>query len=140
VTSNRVDWAIVHAAPRLRAGDLAPADIPAKPGVYVWYRRGRAVYVGKADVLRNRIWKNHLGQSASISGSAFRRNVAEYLGFASSADIKARRVALTVDQLAAVRAWIIGCRLTWLVCASTAAAIRTEAALKAEWMPPLTKI
>jgi hypothetical protein len=137
---SKVDWALVNEAPRYRAGDLLAEGIPAKPGVYAWYRRGRPVYVGKADVLRNRIWRNHLGQSLSVGGSAFRRNVAEYLGFASSADIKAGRVALTPDQLAAVRAWIVGCRLTWVVCSSTTAAVRTESALKAEWMPPLTKI
>lgn len=140
VSVRKVDWATANATQRHPARDLRPGDIPAKPGVYIWYRYGRPAYVGKADVLRDRIWKSHLGQSKSIGGSAFRRNVAQHLGFASAADIKAKRVALTADQLAKVRAWILACQVAWIVCPSEAAAIRMENTLKAEWKPPLTKI
>lgn len=140
MTRKAIDWAAMDAAPRYRAGDLSAADIPGKPGVYAWYRMGRAVYVGKADDLRDRVWSRHLGQSRTVGTSAFRRNVAEHLGFASSADIKAKRVRLTPVQLAAMRKWIEGCRVTWVECPSASAAIRAEIALKAEWMPPLTKI
>lgn len=132
-------WTRLDGQPRLAARDLRSADVPTDPGVYAWYRRGRAVYVGKADDLRARVWRNHLGQGRSVRVSAFRRNVAEYLGFGSSADIKAKRIELTSDQLAILRAWILGCRSAWIVCRSKAEAVRLEARLKAEWMPPLTK-
>ena len=132
-------WGRMDGQPRFRAADLTRADVPTDPGVYAWYRRGRAVYVGKADSLRDRAWKNHMGQSATMGTSAFRRNVAESLGHGSSADIKEQRVILTPDELAAVRAWIIGCSVTWIVCPSTTAALTLESRMKAEWMPPLTK-
>lgn len=140
VSVRTVDWAIANATVRHPARHLTARDIPVKPGVYIWYRYGRPAYVGKADVLRDRIWKNHLGQSRSIGGSAFRRNVAAHLGFASAADIKEKRVALTDDQLARVRAWILSCQVAWIVCPSEAVAIRMEKTLKSEWKPPLTKM
>jgi hypothetical protein len=140
VRVKEVDWATANGTQRHPARTLTAGNIPAKPGVYIWYRYGRPAYVGKADVLRDRIWKKHLGQSKSVGGSAFRRNVAAHLGFASAADIKAKRVALTADQLAKVRAWILSCQVAWIVCPSEGTAIRMENALKAEWKPPLTKI
>ncbi len=132
-------WVRLEGQPRLSARDLRDADVPSDPGVYAWYRRGRAVYVGKADDLRARVWGNHLGQGRSVGTSAFRRNVAEHLGFGTSADIKAKRIKLTADQLASLRAWVLACCVAWVVCRSKAEAVRLEARLKAEWMPPLTK-
>ncbi len=73
------------------------------------------------------------------SGSAFRRNVAEHIGIATSAVIKSGAVFLTDDQLAAVRAWIIGCEVAWLSCATGAEAVELENRLKAEFRPELTK-
>lgn len=132
-------WTRLDGQPRLSAQGLRDIDVPTDPGVYAWYRRGRAVYVGKADDLRARVWRNHLGQGRSVGTSAFRRNVAEHLGLGSSADIKARRIKLTSDQLAVLRAWILTCRVGWIVCRSKAEAVSLEARLKAEWIPPLTK-
>lgn len=71
--------------------------------------------------------------------SAFRRNVAESLGFGSSADIKEQRVRLSPDELAAVREWILNCSVAWIVCRTAAAAVTLETQMKAEWTPPLTK-
>lgn len=129
----------MDARPRLRARDLRAVDVPLSPGVYAWYRRGRAVYVGKADELRGRAWSNHMGQSSSMGSSAFRRNVAEHLDFGTPGDIKAKRVRLTRIQLAEVRAWILGCALAWVECRTVAAAKELEIDMKAEWIPPLTK-
>jgi hypothetical protein len=132
-------WDRMDAQPRLQARTLTSADVPLKPGVYAWYRRGRAVYVGKADELRGRAWGNHMGQSSTMGSSAFRRNVAEHLGFGSPADIKSKRVRLTPEHLAEVRAWILGCSVAWIVCRTIPTAWRLEATMKAEWIPPLTK-
>lgn len=114
--------------------------MPDEPGVYAWYRDGRRTYVGKADSLRSRIWSNHLRQSRTLTSSAFRRNVAECLGFGTSAQIKSRAIELTDEQLAAVHAWIVSCEVTWLVCATKAEALELETTLKVEFRPPLTKI
>jgi hypothetical protein len=110
-----------------------------RPGVYAWYRAGHAVYVGKGDDLQNRIWSRHMGQSRSMHTSAFRRNIAEYLGFGSANDIYDKVVRLDPVQLAAVRAWVLGCVVAWIECDSVAEAIKLEDDMKAEWLPPLTK-
>lgn len=124
---------------RRRARRLAASDVPRRPGVYAWYRQGRPVYVGKADNLHGRAWGDHMGTGASMGSSAFRRNVAERLGFGSSADIKEKRVRLSPDQLADVRSWILRCSVAWIECSTIAEAVKLEQAMKQEWMPPLTK-
>ncbi len=134
-----VTWADMQVAARRPARHLTKADAPFAPGVYAWYRDGVAVYVGKADSLVRRVWANHLGNSRSISGSAFRRNVAESLGIASAADIKSGRYALTDAELATVRAWIMGCEIAWLTFPTKEAAQQAERDLKAELKPQLTK-
>jgi hypothetical protein len=105
------NWSDMDAARRCAGASITREMIPMAPGVYAWYRAGRRVYVGKADSLRARLWRNHLGQSSSLSGSAFRRNVAEHLGYGRPKDIKAGVIELTAEQLAGVRAWILGCEL-----------------------------
>jgi hypothetical protein len=132
-------WAAMDARPRLRARDLRGIDVPVTPGVYAWYRRGRAVYVGKADDLRRRAWRNHLGQSSTMGSSAFRRNVAEHLGLGAPADLKAKRVRLRPADIASVRQWIFDCAVAWVECRSIEAAKSLEIDMKTEWLPPLTK-
>jgi hypothetical protein len=92
--------------------ELKKADIDDQPGVYAVYRGGHPVYVGLAEKqsLRDRIWKNHSGRGAVMTGSAFRRNVAEHLGIASARDIKNRAYQPTPSEVARVRKWIDGSR------------------------------
>lgn len=134
-------WAVMDGMPRVPMGELRKADLPEEPGVYALYRDGRAVYVGLAErqTLQGRIWKNHRGRGVSMTGSAMRRNVAERLGIASSADIKARRYQPTVEDAAKVVAWLDDCEIAWQRAASQAEAAQLERDLKREWMPPLTK-
>jgi len=115
------------------------SEIPQCPGVYAWYRDGKPVYVGKADDLRDRIWSRHLGQSFSLHWSSLRRNVAEHLGFGAANDIYEKRLRLDQNQRSAVRDWILACSIVWIECVTRDEAIRLEAEIKAEWMPPLTK-
>ncbi len=132
-------WATLDAATERIPAVIGAVDIPAGPGVYAWYRSGKPVYVGKASSLRSRLWRQHLGQSGSLHTSAFRRNVAESLGFGSANDIFEGRVVLDREQLATVRDWIMGCALRWQECRSHAEAVSLEAALKIEYRPLLTK-
>lgn len=118
---------------------LAAAQIPEDPGVYALYRGGTPMYVGKATSLRDRVWKNHSGRGPVMTSSAMRRNVAEYLGIASAADIKARRYQPTPEQVAAVRTWLDGCEIAWRTCPTARAANALEDDMKAEHLPPLTK-
>lgn len=130
----------MHARPRHRGGELRKADIPTDAGVYAWYRKDAAIYVGKADRLQDRLWKNHLGRGRVMTSSAFRRNVAEHLGISTSARIKAHTYQPDADELVQVRRFIEGCSVAWLVCESEAAALDLETRMKREWMPPLTKM
>jgi hypothetical protein len=118
---------------------LRAADIPESPGVYALYREGLRIYVGKAGCLRDRVWRNHSGRGAVMTGSAMRRNIAEYLGFGSANDIKERRLTPTPEQVVAVRDWLDTCEIAWLECDSEPAAKRLEDEMKMEYLPPLTK-
>jgi len=107
--------------------------------VYAWYREGDAVYVGKADSLQNRLWKNHLGRGRVLTGSAFRRNVAEELGISTAGSIKSRDYQLDAAELASVRSYIMECEVAWLATDTPAAARDVETRIKREWTPPLTR-
>jgi hypothetical protein len=133
-------WRDIHGRKRRPVAGLTKADVPHKPGVYVLYRDGSAVYVGKATWLDERFGGSHLGRGVSMTGSAMRRNVAEFLGIASAADIKARRYKPTLADAGRVADWIRACEVSWVACKSVAAAEALEDRLKAEWKPPLTKL
>jgi excinuclease UvrABC nuclease subunit len=110
------------------------------PGVYAFYRNGEAVYVGKASSLRARLWADHLRRGASMTNSAFRRNVAHELGIATAADIKARRYLTSTDDAARVSDWIGACEVAWIECGSEPEAVALETAMKIELKPRLTRI
>jgi hypothetical protein len=125
--------------PRLSMATLRGADVPEEAGVYALYREGERMYVGKANSLQDRVWKNHSARGNVLTGSALRRNVAQALGIASAADIKARRYQPTEEELLYVRRWLDGCDITWVVCATKQRAEDLEKDIKAEFTPPLTK-
>jgi len=120
--------------------DVTLAYIPVEPGVYAFYRDGAAVYVGKATRLQSRLWNCHLRTGTSMTNSALRRNVAQFLEIATAADIKARRYKPTLEDAERVSKWIRECELAWVTCESEPAAKALEDSLKREWKPPLTKI
>lgn len=118
---------------------LRAADIPESAGVYALYRAGKRIYVGKADCLRDRVWKSHSGRGAVMTKSALRRNVAEFLGIATAADIKTRRYQPSPEEVAVVREWLDGCDVAWVECETKRAAKTLEDDMKDECKPPLTK-
>lgn len=132
-------WTEMDARPRISMCGLVAADLPESPGVYALYRRKKRMYVGKADCLRNRVWKKHSGRGAVMTGSAMRRNVAEHLGIATANDIKKRYYQPTPDEVQAVRDWLDGCDIAWIECESKSAAKALEGRFKDEYVPPLTK-
>lgn len=133
-------WAKMHAQPRHSAAQLQKGDIPPNPGVYAWYRDGEAIYVGKAASLRKRLWNNHLGRGAVMTGSAFRRNVAQQLGFGTANAIKTSAYVPTPEQVQAVRDFIGSCEVAWRTTDTAKAALDLESDMKREWMPPLTRM
>jgi excinuclease UvrABC nuclease subunit len=132
-------WRKMHAAPRQGVASVTHAGISPRPGVYALYRDGSAVYVGKAKSLGSRLWTNHFRRGMSMTNSALRRNVAEFVGIAAAADIKKRRYRPTADDARRVSDWIRECEVAWIECDSEEEALALEKALKAEWKPPLTK-
>lgn len=132
-------WTNMDARPRHSLRTITKLDIPAAPGAYAVYRDGERMYIGKAKSLVRRIGNNHNGKGAAMTGSALRRNVAEHLGIATAADIKARRCLVTPEQQALVREWLDACEIAWIECSTEADALQLEAQLKVEFRPPLTK-
>jgi excinuclease UvrABC nuclease subunit len=118
---------------------LKKEDIPLDPGVYALYRSGKRAYVGKAKCLQDRVWKNHSGRGLDMGTSALRRNVAEHLGIATANDIKEKHYGVSAEEAKRVRTWLDRCEIAWRKCATEAAAVKLEKAMKREYMPPLTK-
>jgi hypothetical protein len=138
--SNRgPDWSEMHNRKRRSMRTLQKADLPTAPGVYVLYRDGAPMYVGKATSLQDRVWKNHSGRGLRMGSSAMRRNVAEYLGIAKAKDIKSGIHRITVEEAASVRTWLDDGEIAWRECRDAAAAEKLESEMKAEYRPPLTK-
>jgi len=59
-----MQWNDMDGQPRTSMASIAADEIPVSPGVYALYRGRTRMYVGKADRLCDRIWKNHSGRGA----------------------------------------------------------------------------
>ncbi|WP_371325988.1 GIY-YIG nuclease family protein [Pseudarthrobacter enclensis] len=121
---------------------IVPREVPAEPGVYVWFREAQPVYVGKAsgtNGLRSRL-RSHLHEGTDFSRSTFRASVAAaQLGIPRSF-VRQRPSVMTLEQAAVANEWLAGCEVGWLVCASAEEAQRLEDALRNEWLPPLNLV
>jgi hypothetical protein len=139
--SSEWDWKRVDNVPRHLFASLERTALPDAPGVYAFYRDGDRVYVGKAtrQTVQDRVWKCHRGRGKSMGNSALRRNVAEMLGIASARAIKTGAHAISDDEVQRVNSWLDACELACVALDSAASATAVEDALKAEFMPPLTK-
>lgn len=110
---------------RYRFGDLAPHDIPKEPGCYLFWNDDQCFYIGlggspkKKSTLRSRLEGNR-GQGHTISGSQFRRNVAEHLGFGGRDEFKRRenRIArkLTEPERVELNAFAADLEIEWVLC------------------------
>lgn len=133
-------WTRMDAATRHGATVVAGAEVPADPGVFAVYRRGEAMFLGRAPAdggLRERVHDRHLATGPDLTASAFRRNVATRLKVADVDEVRSR--PLTPDEVTRVNRWVAGCDVAWLTCADDDEATTLESALKAEFRPPLTK-
>lgn len=126
---------------RWRARPSPAARLPDCPGVYLWRRESRPVYVGTATSLRKRAWGKHLGTGVSLAGSSLRRNVCELL-FSIPPKITGNptRQKVTSEQAAAIRAWLADCQLSWVECDSAKEAEHLEKRLRTEHLPLLNRI
>ncbi len=133
-------WEVIRERPRTDVAGLRGRDVPAVPGVYVWWRDGEPVYVGEAKTsLRQRL-SAHLATGPDLTRSTLRRSVAlARLGIPRA--VSGRRPSVIAQADAdTVSAWLRGCELAWVECESAAAAHALEAALRSEWLPPLNRM
>ena len=135
------EWGALLSAPTIPVRELARAQVPDEPGVYLWRHQGQAVYVGMATRLRGRTLSKHLGAGVSLSGSSLRRNVCELL-FGIPPNITGRPVKqkVTTEQAAAIRDWLLACELSWQVCATVLDAGQLERHLRVTFLPPLNRV
>jgi len=128
-------------APTIPVRELARAQVPDEPGVYLWQRDGAAVYVGMATSLRGRAWSKHLGAGVSLAGSSLRRNVCELLfGIPPNITGRPTKQKVTTEQAVAIRDWLLACELSWQPCATVLEADQLERRLRGTFLPPLNRV
>lgn len=134
------EWGALLSAPTIPVRELARAQVPDEPGVYLWRHEGQVVYVGMATSLRGRAWSKHLGAGVSLSGSSLRRNVCALLfGIPPNVTSNPNREKVTADQAAAIHEWLRSCDLSWQTYATVDDADQVERRLRREYMPPLNR-
>lgn len=126
-------------APRRPARDVLLMEVPSGPGVYTWWRDGEPVYVGEAKVSLRRRLRAHLGTGPDLSRSTLRRSIALAELDIPRATSSARPARVSQADADVVAAWLRGCELSWVECATGAEAHALEAALRAEHLPPLNR-
>lgn len=129
-------WAAILNLPRVPAASLRGRDIPSGPGVYSWYHDGHCVYVGMATSLRQRLGA-HRRQSVDLSRSTLRASVAVRELGVTRAQARSRPSVMTNEQIEVVNAWLRGCEIAWVECATAREADELERRLRKEWMPPI---
>jgi hypothetical protein len=75
-----------------------------------------------------------------MTSSALRRNICQFLGIATAADIKAGRYRTTLDDAEQQIRWLAGCAFAWIECATAADALALETALRKEFRPPFNQL
>jgi hypothetical protein len=135
------EWAALLSAPTIPVRELARAQVPDEPGVYLWRHDGQPVYVGMATSLRGRAWSKHLGAGVSLSGFSLRRNVCELLfGIPPNITGRPTKQKVTIEQATEIRAWLLDCELSWLPCATVPEADQLERRLRGAFLPPLNRV
>lgn len=116
--------------------------VPAEPGIYIWFRDGKPIYVGKArgaEGLRQRL-RAHFSSSPDLSRSTLRASVAVAQLGVSRSVARQRPSVMTPEQVAVVNQWLAGCEVGWIVCDSAIAASHLEEELRGEWLPLLNLV
>ena len=135
------EWGALLSAPTIPVRELARAQVPDEPGVYLWRHQGQAVYVGMATRLRGRTLSKHLGRGLSLAGSSLRRNVCGLLfGIPPSVTSNPNRQKVTAEQAAAIGDWLRSCDLSWQECSTVDADDQLERRLRREFMPSLNRL
>ena len=70
------EWGALLSASTIPVRELARAQVPDGPGMYLWRHEGQVVYVGMATSLRGRAWSKHRRQPLRIVATTERVRVA----------------------------------------------------------------
>lgn len=132
-------WKVALSIAKPRPLPLPGGGVPTDPGVYIWFRGGRPVYVGEAigaKGLRGRL-RAHFAKGPDLSRSTLRASVAvAQLGVDRSV-ARQRPTVMKVEQVAVINQWLASCELGWIKCDSIKEAHDWELNLRDEWLPPL---
>uniref|UniRef100_UPI003F490F93 GIY-YIG nuclease family protein n=1 Tax=Paenarthrobacter ureafaciens TaxID=37931 RepID=UPI003F490F93 len=121
---------------------VTQSGIPVAPGVYIWFRDGYPIYVGRAigkKGLRQRL-RAHLAQGPDLSRSTLRASVAVSQINVSRSIARRRPSIMTAQQIALVNDWIAECQLGWIACDTRPEALILEKNLRDEWLPELNLV
>lgn len=136
----RWESALMRVAPRPLPIDSG--GVPAEPGVYIWFRDGKPIYVGKArgaEGLRQRL-RAHFSSSPDLSRSTLRASVAVAQLGVTRLVARQRPSVMAPEQVAVVNRWLAECEVGWIVCDSAVAASHLEEELRGEWLPRLNLV
>lgn len=128
-------WADVRQAPRSDASLAHVLSAPLAPGVYLWWREGEPVYLGKATSLRRRL-SVHRRTKTRPEKSTLRASVGAVVTGEPRATLR-QRGRYVDEEAVQIDAWLDGCELSWIEAETAADAVLLEKALLAQWRPPL---
>ena len=133
------EWRLILAAEQHDPDVVKKKELPQLPGVYLWRHLGESTYVGKAEVLQDRL-STHRGRGLSLAKSSLRRNVAHHLFGLVPAATGTGRQKVTREQADAIAVWIRSMTVAWVKCESVPAAVALETTLRRQWLPPLNVV
>jgi hypothetical protein len=108
-----------------------PQGLPSRPGVFVLYRNGSPVYIGRSVNLRATL-AQAFARTGPSAVSPLRRSAAEFLGLAPARAIQNGRYRPTPDDHDSITRWVRSCSMAWRECASESDVTMLEAKLRAE--------
>ena len=130
--ADTVTWAQMRALPRVFSANLAAIDVPAEPGIFVWFREGEPVQIGAAT--------GRGGLRRRLSGPPAARSDAP-LQVTSTSDrlrtgIARLRASLTnAKHQEKLDAWIAECSVAWKILPDAASAKAAHRELLKDWDP-----
>lgn len=121
--------------PRAVASREHVRTAPREPGVYIWWRDGEPVYLGKAAILRGRL-STHRRTSTRPSQSTLRATIGALVTDQPRKVLREKGRYVEAEALL-IDAYLDGCELAWVTTETPADAAILERSLIDEWRPPL---
>lgn len=130
-----MDWDQIRLLPRAVASREHARTAPREPGVYIWFREGEPVYLGKAAILRGRLG-THRRTTTRPSQSTLRATIGALVTAQPRMVLREKGRYVEAEALL-IDTYLDGCELAWVTTERPADAALLERALIAAWRPPL---